>query len=126
MSVLVVDDDAAIRRLLSVLLQRTNAEVKAVPDGHDALACLESRPYSVVILDLMMPVTDGFELLDHVSESMPEVLNHIIVLTAGPQNAIDKLDQTPVWGVIRKPFDIDDLLRSVADCAAQGSYRLEM
>src|SRR5215208_2616187 len=126
-SVLVVDDDAAIRRLLSILLQRASAVVETVPDGHDALARLESRPYSVVILDLMMPTTDGFELLDRVSELMPEVPKHVIVLTAVSQNTLDKLSaKTPVWGVIRKPFDINDLLRSVADCAAQRACQCEM
>ncbi len=126
-SVLVVDDDDAIRRLLSTVLGRANAEVETVPDGRDALARLESRSYSVIILDLMMPVVDGFELLDRVSESMPELLGHIIVLTAASAKTLTKLHaDMHVWRVIRKPFDISDLLSSVADCAAQRGSRLEM
>lgn len=127
MSVLVVDDDAAIRRLLSTLLHRANAEVETVGDGDDALARLQTRPYSVVILDLMMPKTDGFEVLDRVSESMPELLDRIIVLSAASSKKLLELNSGKrVWRVIRKPFDIDDLLRSVADCAAQRGARLEM
>jgi CheY-like chemotaxis protein len=126
-SVLVIDDDAAIRRLLSTLLKRANADVETVPDGRDALARLESRPYSVVILDLMMPAIDGFEVLERVSETMPELLKRIIVLTAVSQNTLTKLaDESQVWRVIRKPFDIDDLIRTVADCAAQRGSQLEM
>jgi CheY-like chemotaxis protein len=126
-SVLVIDDDAAIRRLLSTLLTRAHAEVETVPDGRDGLARLESRPYSVVILDLMMPSIDGFEVLQRVSETMPELLKRIIVLTAVSQNTLNTLsEEAKVWRVIRKPFDIDDLVRCVADCAAHHGSQLEM
>ena len=126
-SVLVIDDDDAIRRLLSTLLKRANADVESVPDGRDALARLGSRPYSVIILDLMMPAIDGFGVLERVSETMPELLKRIIVLTAVSQNTLNQLTaEALVWRVIRKPFDIDDLLHSVADCAAQQSSQLEM
>jgi CheY-like chemotaxis protein len=126
-SVLVVDDDIAIRRLLSTLLERVHAEVETAADGHDALARLESRPYSVIILDLMMPAVDGFDVLDRVSESMPELLKHIIILTAASAKTLAKLHaDMHVWRVMRKPFDIHDLLSSVADCAAQRGSQLEM
>jgi len=126
-SVLVIDDDAAIRHLITTLLRRANANVETAPDGRDALARLKSRPYSVVILDLMMPAVDGFEVLERVSQTMPELLKRIIVLTAVSQNTLGKLTaEAQVWRVIRKPFDIDDLLRSVADCAAQPGSQLEM
>ena len=126
-SILVVDDDAAIRRLLTTLLARTHAKVEAVDDGQDALARLQSGRYSVVILDLMMPRTDGFEVLDRVSELMPELLERIIVLTAASSKTLTKLDtHKRVWRVIRKPFDIDELLHSVAECAAQRGSELEM
>lgn len=126
-SVLVIDDDAAIRRLLSTLLERAHAEVETVPDGRDALARLESRPYSVIILDLMMPTIDGFELLERVSQSKPELLKRIIVLTAASSKSLTNLhEDMQVWRVIRKPFDLEDLLSSVADCAAQRGSELEM
>jgi DNA-binding response OmpR family regulator len=120
LSVLVVDDDGAIRSLLRTLLKRTNADVECVPDGSDALARLKSRAYSVVILDLMLPTVDGFEVLQQVSESMPELLKRIIVLTAVSQSSLKHLHhEKAVWKVMRKPFDIDELLRSVEACAAQ-------
>src|SRR5258705_8904565 len=108
-SVLVVDDDAAIRALISTLLKRTNAYVDCVPDGAVALSLLEKRSYSVVILYLMMQGTNGFEVLQRVAETMPELLKRIIVLTAVSSKTLEQLDdqKTEVWGVIRKPFDID-------------------
>jgi CheY-like chemotaxis protein len=120
LSVLVIDDDAAIRRLLSTLLVRAHAAVETAPDGQDALARLADRRFNVVILDLMMPTINGFEFLDRVSESMPELLKRIIVLTAASPQAIDSLNsEKRVWQVIRKPFDINSLLQSVENCAAQ-------
>jgi len=127
LSVLVVDDDVAIRTLLVTLLQRANAEVECVPDGDDALERLESRAYSVVILDLMLPTVDGFEVLRRVSETMPELLKRIIVLTAISRNALKQLHhENDVWQVMRKPFDINELLRAVQGCAAQSAFRHEM
>jgi len=127
LSVLIVDDDVAIRTLLVTLLQRANAEVECVPDGDDALERLESRAYSVVILDLMMPTVDGFEVLRRVSESMPHMLKHIIVLTAVSRNTLKQLHhEKDVFQVMRKPFDINELLRAVQGCAAQAAFRHEM
>ena len=127
LSVLVVDDDAAIRSLLTTLLKRANAEVECVPDGHDALERLESRAYSVVILDLMLPTVNGFEVLQRVSESRPQLLKHIIVLTAVSQNNLRELHhEKDVWRVMRKPFDINEFLRCVETCAAQAALPHEM
>ena len=127
LSVLVVDDDKAIRSLLVTLLKRADAEVECVPDGDDALARLESRAYSVVILDLMLPTMDGFEVLQRLAESMPHLLKHIIVLTAVSQNTLKELHhEKDVWQVLRKPFDINELLQSVQGCAAQPAFQHEM
>lgn len=127
LSVLVVDDDQGIRSLLKILLERVNADVECVPDGGEALARIGSRAYSVVILDLMLPTMNGFEVLQRVSESMPELLKHIIVLTAASRNNLRQLHhEKDVWQVLRKPFDIDELLRSVEGCAAQRAFQHEM
>jgi CheY-like chemotaxis protein len=121
-SVLIIDDDESIRTLLSTLLKRMRAEVECVPDGRAALARLEARPYSVVLLDLMMPKVDGFEFLTQVSESRPALLKRIIVLTAASQHTLARLQhEAEVWRVIRKPFDISELIESVAECAAAQS-----
>jgi CheY-like chemotaxis protein len=117
-SVLVIDDDPATRQLLTAFLKREKVDVECVADGDEALARLEDRPYSVVLLDLMMPKLDGFGVIHRVSESMPHLLKKIIVVTAVSTQAVSKLeDQAVVWEILRKPFDLDDLLRSVNECA---------
>jgi CheY-like chemotaxis protein len=118
----VVDDDPAIRGLLQAVFRRTMA-VECVGDGAEALARLQRQTYSVIILDLMMPKVDGFELLRFMAEARPAILRRVIVLTAVAQRTLDTLDtlddRAKVWSVVRKPFDLDDLMRTVSDCVAQ-------
>src|SRR5215470_4369821 len=62
--VLVVDDDAEIRNMLAVVLQRHGLTVDTAADGAAAADLLRETAYAVVLVDLMMPRVNGFELLD--------------------------------------------------------------
>jgi DNA-binding response OmpR family regulator len=123
--VLVVDDDPAIRSLLGMLLKRSNLAADFAPDGAQALVRLESASYAAIILDLMMPGLDGFSFIDVVSESEPKMCKRIIVLTAVSQRTLSRLDERRVWSVVRKPFDIDSLMRCVVACAHQDAQLAE-
>ena len=118
-SVLVVDDDPAVRTLITTLLQRTNATVDCAEDGDVAVMRLGRQSYSVIVLDLMLPKVDGFEVLDRVASTKPDLLNRVIVLTAVARTKLQPLERRKVWRVMRKPFDIDDFTTAVAECAAQ-------
>ena len=61
--VLVVDDDAAVRRLVALVLVRDGFEVTAAEDGRDAIALSRRRPFDVLLLDVQMPGMDGWEVL---------------------------------------------------------------
>lgn len=118
-SVLVVDDDPAIRRFITTLLKRTNATVDCADDGNAALMRLGRQSYSVIVLDLMLPKVDGFEVLERVASTKPDLLNRVIVLTAVNRTKLQPLESRKVWRVMRKPFDINDFTAAVAECAAQ-------
>jgi CheY-like chemotaxis protein len=118
-SVLVVDDDPAIRALITTLLKRTNATVDCANNGDVAIMRLGRQSYSVIVLDLMLPKVDGFEVLDRVASTKPDLLKRVIVLTAVARNKLEPLERRKVWRVMRKPFDIDDFTAAVAECAAQ-------
>lgn len=118
-SVLVVDDDPAIRTLITTLLKRTHATVDCADDGDVAIMRLGRQSYSVIVLDLMLPKVDGFEVLDRVASTKPDLLNRVIVLTAVARTKLQPLERRKVWRVMRKPFDIDDFTTAVAECAAQ-------
>jgi len=120
--VLVVDDDAAIRQMFRTLLIRQGYVVDAAHDGNDGLTHIRNgQSYCAVILDLMMPMTSGFELLDIVEREQPETLRRIIVTTGVSSNDLRKLDSNRVFALIRKPFDIHELLRKVGECSEKAS-----
>jgi two-component system, OmpR family, response regulator len=120
--VLVVDDDAAIRQMFTTLLVRQGYAVDCAHDGHDGLSHLRNgESYSAVILDLMMPKTSGFEMLDIVEQEQPETMHRIIVTTGVSSNDLRKLDSTRVFALVRKPFDIHELLRTVCECAEKAN-----
>jgi len=117
--VLVVDDDAAVRQLFMTLLRRNGYEVDQAHDGREGLSLVRSSDYSAIILDLMMPITSGFELLDILQAEKPDALRHVIVTSGASRTELGKLDASRVFALIRKPFDIHELLRKVSECSSE-------
>ncbi len=81
-SVLVVDDLADNRKLLRTMLERDHWQVSEAENGQQALEQLESATPGVILLDLMMPVMDGFEFVGHMRKRDPTGSIPIVVLTA--------------------------------------------
>jgi CheY-like chemotaxis protein len=115
--VLVVDDDPAIRGLLVWTLERYSLTVDQASDGMEALALIKQHPYSVILLDLLMPRLDGFGVLtalDGPSMASPPV---VLVITGADRSAIGHLDPQRIHGIVRKPFDPEELASVVVACA---------
>jgi CheY-like chemotaxis protein len=113
-SILVVDDDLDIRREVSEILREEGLDVMAASGGAEALRLLRSSPPPVVILlDLVMPQTDGWEfrraqLADPSLSSIP-----VLVFSSfdnGPRNVAD----LRAAGFVTKPFTIAQLLDAIA------------
>jgi DNA-binding response OmpR family regulator len=117
-SVLVVDDDPGLQGLFYTLLGRDGFTVDCAPNGRLAFEYLKRGSYSVILLDLMMPDVNGFELLERLQRDSPALMRRIIIMTGATQRVVDSVDVSRVWGLIRKPFDIDDLSQSARECAA--------
>lgn len=115
--VLVVDDDRAMRGLFSTLLTKKGFAVDTAADGRVAFDQLQRNTYSVILLDLMMPDVNGFELLERMERDSPSLLPRVIVMTGASQRVIDALKTRKIWGLVRKPFDIDNLVSAANDCA---------
>jgi DNA-binding response OmpR family regulator len=114
--VLVVDDDPAIQQMYCTLLKRQGIRSDIAADGDIALQRLRSREYGAVLLDLMLPRTNGFEVIRHLKCLRPEILDRVIVVTAASERTLEYLDAGDVRKVLRKPFDIDELVSDVRDC----------
>jgi len=109
MNVLVVDDDIAIRALVTRVFTRRGDKVQSAVDGDAAIGCLKTHTFDLVVLDLMMPRTDGFGVLAYL-ETLDGNRPKIIVMTAAVPGLVDKVPSDMVVGVLGKPFDLQSLI----------------
>lgn len=113
--VLVVDDDAGIRKLLCTVLRGRGLSVDEAEDGQRALDLIETQRYGVIVLDLIMPVIDGFAVARTLNALTPRPV--VLVVTGAEHSVVESLDASAFHGIVRKPFDADDLADVVAACA---------
>lgn len=118
--VLVADNDHALQMLLNVLLVRAGFDVDFAHDGREALAKLNDDHYSVIMLELILPEVSGIEILEHLKHDRPGTLRRVIVLTSASRGVLDRVDTSEIHSLIRKPFDIQDVIRLTAACAGQA------
>jgi DNA-binding response OmpR family regulator len=116
---LVVEDDPAIRRLVEKLLTRLKIDIDLAADGRTAIQKLRERQYSVLVLDLMVPELNGFEIIDFIKRENLTV--PVAVVSAVSQQALTKLDLDVVKLVISKPFDVDEFTKAILMLCAEGA-----
>lgn len=114
-SLLVVDDDKAIRKLLERIGQRAGFAVDTARDGAEALELLKKKAYAIAIVDLMMPRVSGYELVQQISTITPRPV--VLVATAMTNGDHAALDDSMVRRVIRKPFDVTAVAEALIDTA---------
>ena len=115
--VLVVDDDHEIRNLLSGAFTQYGLSVDTAADGAAAIDLISQTPYCVIVLDLVMPGVDGFSVLNHVRTRTEETQPVVIVITGAEEPIVAALDARLVHGIMRKPFDVQEVTNIVAACA---------
>ena len=114
--VLIVDDNQATLTLVTALLQREFA-IDSATDGQDAIEKLRTKNYAAVLLDLRMPVIDGFGVLEFLQREKPDALRTVVVVTAALTKAeLARVTQFSVCGLVAKPFEIETLLSAVKEC----------
>lgn len=114
--ILVVDDESSIRTLLSVNLSAEGYEVATAINGSEALRYLRDHDVDLVILDVMMPEKDGWEVCKAIRDNERTVPQKILMLTAR-DTPRDKMIGKSLLGAdeyVTKPFDIDELLKLVS------------
>jgi diguanylate cyclase (GGDEF)-like protein len=113
-SLLVVDDDPFIARLLEIELKAAGYDVRVASDGEQALSAAQERPPQLVLADVMMPNMDGFELTRRLRQDPKTSGVSVIMLTARGLSA-DKLEGFAIGAddYIVKPFDTPELLARI-------------
>ncbi len=111
--VLVVDDDEGIREFVAIALSDEGYEVATATDGAAALELVEQRPPAVILLDMRMPVMDGWAFTREYRRR-PGPHAPIVVVTAA-RDAGDRAAQIGAEGVLPKPFRLAELLDVVGE-----------
>ena len=120
---LVVDDEVDIRQLVALSLELEGYEVECVPNGADAIEWLASRGTpDVIVLDLMMPLVNGFDVLAALEKMVARDNARVVVLSC----CVDEHDFIRAWKLgaddyVAKPFDPSELLQKIEEL--RGSSR---
>ena len=109
-SILVVDDDLSIRHTVSEILEMEGYAVKTASDGAEALAMVERARPALVLLDMRMPVMDGWGFAREIRARGLHL--SILVMTAA-QDARNWAQEIGADGYLAKPFELMDLLNAV-------------
>ncbi len=108
-NLLVVDDDEAVRHMLTHMLSREGYSVHAAPSGHKALEILTSSPIDVVLCDVRMKGMDGLELLDRILELQPDMTVILMSAYGSVDQALEAIKRG-AYDYISKPFKKDEVV----------------
>lgn len=108
--VLIVDDDADIRISIGIALESEGHVCLEARDGQEGLEMVECHRPDVVLLDYMMPKLDGAGFCHGLPASG---MNVPVILMSADKEIFRRAENLSVAAVVRKPFDVDDLLRAI-------------
>lgn len=113
-TILVVDDEPGVVRLVELNLTQEGHQVRTASDGEEALASIAQKPPDLVVMDVMMPKLDGFETLKRLKENPATADIPILMLTARSQDedVFEGYGTGAQW-YLSKPFDPVELRRVV-------------
>jgi two-component system chemotaxis response regulator CheY len=124
LNVLIVDDSAAIRKILVRVLSQTDLPIKNLHeanDGSEALKILENNEISLVLSDINMPNVDGLELLTKIRATPKwKQLSVVMITTEGSQAKVMEAVQLGAKGYVRKPFTAEQIKEKVLACLKLG------
>ncbi|MEZ5665950.1 MAG: response regulator [Alphaproteobacteria bacterium] len=120
-SILIVEDEPFIVESLRFLLEREGHTVQAVRDGAAAIAAIDRARPDLIVLDVMLPKRNGFEILKWVRGHRTVSDVPVLILTAKGQDADRrKAEEFGVDAFVTKPFSNRDVIRQVTDLLAAG------
>ena len=111
--ILIVDDDPAIRELLRRITERAGFTAHTAGDGMEALALLDQHRYAVLLLDLMMPRVNGYEVVEALKTAAHRPT--VVIVSAMAGLSTRQLDTNIVHSVVHKPFDVEMVSQLLAD-----------
>lgn len=126
--ILLADDDEANRFAVQLILRRAGASVVTAGDGAEAVARVRQGEFDLVLMDLMMPVMDGYAATRAIRDELgrsPDVLPIAAMTASGTVDEHRRVAEAGMAGLILKPYQPESLLRQVAAIARhRGKGRL--
>jgi DNA-binding response OmpR family regulator len=119
--ILIVDDDPAIRDVVSDILEMSDYCVKTASNGAEALDTIRVDRPAAVLLDLMMPIMDGWEFLREYKGQAAVAPVPVVIMSAA-QDASQVAGQLGAQAFLAKPFEIETILAIVGRVATQASH----
>jgi DNA-binding response OmpR family regulator len=105
--VLIVEDDPSIRKLVRVILRHAGIDADEAMNGREASELLRRKRYDLVLLDLMLPLVSGYDVLDEIGRT--DCAGCVILITAASDLDLQQVDGSLVRTIVRKPFDVHRL-----------------
>jgi len=112
--ILVIDDDATVRRSLEVTLKNNGYDVNVAENGREAIKKSKTKLYNLALVDLRLPDMDGIELLTSMREAAPKMVKIIITGYPSQENAIEAVNRG-ADGYLVKPYTMEELLRKIKE-----------
>ena len=121
-TVLIVDDEQGMLRILTIILQRAGYDILTASNGDDALQLLQSHHPDVVVLDDMMPGLSGGDLCTYIKQE-PTLRDIPVIMHSAGVNVKNSawLEQIGADGGLSKPCPAPVMMNTIAQCLARGA-----
>lgn len=113
--ILVVDDEQDIRQLVALIAEASGYEVVQAANGAEGLQALQEAAFDLVILDIMMPEMDGWEVCRQIKSHQRTMETPVLILTvrSQPLDKVIGMEVVHADGYLTKPFERVDLLAAI-------------
>ena len=119
-SILIVDDDEDLRKMLSSILEAEGYQVGTAKNGKEAIKSCEKSHFDVALIDIVLPDIKGTELLEKLKKLRPKMIRIIITGHPSFENAMKAVNER-ADAYILKPFEMADLLKLIKRLLAEKS-----
>lgn len=110
--ILIVDDDAGVRKVLSSILSEKGYLIATVENGKQALRAAEKEHFDLALIDIMLPGIKGTDLLHRLKERQPRMVKIIVTGFPSLENAMKAVNEG-ADGYVLKPFDVKELIKTI-------------
>jgi len=124
-SILIVDDNVSIHQSMSFILEGKGYAVTTAQDGPEAIEKIKETPFSIVFMDIKMPLMNGVETYRRVKELRPEIA--VVMMTAyAVEDLVAEALEEGAFGVIYKPLDMEEVIAIIEQArdAQRGAFIL--